>query len=158
MSKESKTITSHQTHTGVVIVIALTTFVVKLYKLQHNWDDCSSLTSMRPVVVWPEMSSPAQSLASVTQPTSASSAAPPPSVLLLVSVASVATSATFFWQNIQDRMRQDRTSSSPVKNVIRLEQRNAYQCRSLRHSASDISASSSAIGRTVTSAVDKPAQ
>ena len=91
------------------------------------------------------MSSPAQSLASVTHPTSASSGAPPPSVLFLASPASVATSASFLWQNSQERMRQDKTRSSPVKNVMRLEQRNAYQCRSLRHSASDITASSSAI-------------
>jgi len=105
---------------------------------------------MRPVVVWPEMSSPAQSLASVTHPTSASSGAPTASTLFLVSPAAAGASAgTFFWQNAQDRMRQDRTSSSPVKKVMRLEQRKAYQCRSLRHSASDISGSLSAIGHVM---------
>ena len=84
------------------------------------------LTKIRPVVVCPDMSSPAQSLASVTHPTSPladlSSPNPRPPGLDLLS-----TVVTVCWQNSHDSILHDRTSNSPLKNVMRLEQRNAYQ-------------------------------
>ena len=95
--------------------------------------DCEKLTRIRPVVVCPEMSSPAQSFASVTHPTSAfaadlSSDADRPSTDLVVTVT------TLCWQKSHERMRHERTRSNPLKNVMRLEQRNAYQCGSRIHS------------------------
>ena len=97
---------------------------------------------MRPVVVWPEMSSPAQSFASVIQPTS-----PPPSSASVLgfqpsAAPSVGTAVGLTpgrWQNSHARMRHERTSKRPVKNVMRLEQRNAYQWGSFIHNSSSLS-------------------
>jgi len=83
------------------------------------------LTKIRPVVVCPEISSPAQSFASVTHPTSAfadwSSANLRSGLDLLDPVATVS------WQSSHEKILHERTSRSPLKNVMRLEQRNAYQ-------------------------------
>lgn len=104
------------------------------------------LTRMRPVVVCPEISSPAQSFASVTHPTSGlgSSGLRPPS-LTKVSFSRLPIPppwpwqllAAFCWQTNQLSILQLRTSRRPVKNVIRLEHRNAYQWRSRRQSSAE---------------------
>lgn len=85
---------------------------------------------MRPVVVCPDMSSPAQSLASVTQPISASGP------LVLLGLPGLAAEPP--WHVSQANIRHDKTSSSPTKKVIRLEHRKAYQCLSARHASSGL--------------------
>jgi len=122
-------------------------------------------TNILPVVVWPEINSPAQSLASVIHPTSGSL----PFVVagLFSALPAVASSADgdfchaptlfpggpmpfpvdagdggtyeFLWQNSHESILQERTNSSPVKKVMRLEQRNTYQWGSFLHSSSALS-------------------
>ncbi len=100
----------------------------------HTITQVWGLTKMRPVVVCPEMSSPAQSLASVTHPISASGPAPPPWPGGLEGLPCL-TTAAFRWQQSHANMRHDNTSSKPTKKVMRLEHRKAYQCRLLKHSS-----------------------
>ena len=96
------------------------------------WRKCA-LTRIRPVVVWPEMSSPAQSFASVTQPISASG--PLATLVGLPVLAVLLLAVEPVWQVSQANIRHDRTSSKPTKKVMRLEHRKAYQCLSAKHSS-----------------------
>lgn len=91
---------------------------------ENNRLNSGKLTSIRPVVVCPEINSPAQSLASVTQPTSASTVFDKSSFF--------SSLAPFFWHTSHERILHVRTKRSPVKKVIRLEQKNTYQLRSSR--------------------------
>ncbi len=87
---------------------------------------------MRPVVVCPEMSSPAQSLASVTHPISVSG----PRIAGFWGLPGFCTTPAFRWQHSHANILHDRTSNNPTKNVMRLEHRKAYQCRFSKHSSS----------------------
>lgn len=117
---------------------------------EYNWHNerlCFSLqkygtnpTNILPVVVWPDMSSPAQSLASVTHPISvsgplaAAAAAPtPPACFSSWTLPGLA--ADLFWQHNHANILHVNTSRRPTKKVMRLEHRKAYQCLSRRHSS-----------------------
>ena len=92
------------------------------------------LTKILPVVVWPEISSPAQSFASVTHPISVSGPFNPG----FWGLPGFWTVLAFLWQQSHAKIRHDKTRSNPTKNVIKLEQRKAYQCLSSRHTSSAV--------------------
>ena len=92
------------------------------------------LTKILPVVVWPDISSPAQSLASVTHPISVSGPFNPG----FWGLPGFCTVLAFLWQQSHAKIRHDKTRSNQTKNVIKLEQRKAYQCLSSRHNSSAV--------------------
>jgi len=99
-------------------------------------------TSILPVVDCPEMSSPAQSFASVAQPICAPSSVAAASSRLACRKSSLAVTSLTAplppsavtgvrpQHNSQDTTRPSSTRNSPAKNVMRLEHRNAYHWRS----------------------------
>ena len=98
------------------------------------------LTKMRPVVVCPEMSSPAQSLASVTKVPSNSSLACRGGLgkfccCCFKSLWLYSGDASFR-QQIIDKARHKRTISRPARKVKMLDRRKHHHFRSLRHSIS----------------------
>ena len=83
-------------------------------------------------MVWPDISSPAQSFASVTHPISVSGPLGTP-VPGFSKWAVPGFAAVLFWQHSQANILHVNTSRRPTKKVMRLEHKKAYQCLSWRH-------------------------
>ena len=112
-------------------------FCVNKKKFSFGWMFINyRLTNTRPTVVCPEINPPAQSWADVIDPTLAAG--------LLCSDGNPGRPCPRLsfpwdpdaWHMVHEQILQIKTHNSPVKNVMRLEQRKAYQWRSLRHSSS----------------------
>lgn len=97
------------------------------------------LTRILPVVDCPDINSPAQSLASVINPISATSLLLPPPPLLSGTFVFVAAweSLAFIRQQMKANPRHMRMMNNPTKKVIMLESKKHHHLRSLRHSSSD---------------------
>lgn len=90
-------------------------------------------TNIRPVVVCPDMSSPAQSFASDAQPICTSGSL---SFFVLTGLPTASPDTPASRQQHQNTTRPNKTIANPVRKVTRLEHRKAYQNLSLRHSSS----------------------
>lgn len=90
------------------------------------------------MVVCPEISSPAQSLASVMNPISATSLLLLPPILLSGTFVLVTAwvSPVFFRQQMKASARHMSMMNRPTKKVIMLESKKHHHLRSLRHSSS----------------------
>uniref|UniRef100_A0A1B0A8U5 Uncharacterized protein n=1 Tax=Glossina pallidipes TaxID=7398 RepID=A0A1B0A8U5_GLOPL len=90
------------------------------------------LTNIRPVVVWPDMSSPAQSLASVIK-------VPSNSCLFLAfcsfCLASLGPKSGSLRQHTNANARHSNTMNNPTRNVIMLDSKKHQYFRTLRHSS-----------------------
>lgn len=121
-----------------------------------EWVNSLLLTRILPVVVWPEMSSPAQSLASVTKL---------PSIRFLglgwpggwpCCCARSFSFSCCFWYSDASRLRQQRkekarhisTMKIPARKVKILDSKKHHHFRSLRHSSSVCGVESSDIVTT----------
>lgn len=103
-----------------------------IYKQKTQW-----LTKILPVVDCPDISSPAQSLASVIKPISATSLLLPATLLSGTLVLMTAwVSPDFFRQQMKANTRHNKMMNRPTKKVIMLESKKHHHLRSLRHSAS----------------------
>ena len=99
-----------------------------------------NITRMRPVVVWPEISSPAQSLASVTNVPSNSSFCCLGGLGRFCCFKSLwlYSGEGSFRQQMMESARHKRTMSRPARKVKMLESRKHHHLRSLRHSISSV--------------------
>lgn len=91
------------------------------------------LTKILPVVVWPDISSPAQSLASVIKVPSNSCL--PRLAFCSFCLGSFGDSSGSLRQHMNAKARQRRTMRSPAKNVKMLDKRKHHHFRSWRHSS-----------------------
>ncbi|CAF4813536.1 unnamed protein product [Pieris macdunnoughi] len=105
-------------------------------------------TSIRPVVVWPEISSPAQSLASVIKVPS-NSCFPWRAAFCSFSFGSLGDSSGSRRQHTKAHNRHSSTTSRPAMNVTIEDRRKHHHFRTLRQS------SSSGIGAVVASSSDE---
>ena len=104
-----------------------TKFVLK------NWFKVFKLTKIRPVVVWPDISSPAQSLASVIKVPSNSCL--PRLAFCSFCLGSLGESSGSLRQQMNAKARQRRTIRSPAKNVKMLDNRKHHHFRTWRQSS-----------------------
>lgn len=104
-------------------------------------EEVRRLTNILPVVDCPEMSSPAQSFASVINPISfppATTAAPPAafgSAALTTFAPAPAPLFSLFRQQRKANARQIRMMKSPAMNVNTLDRRKHHHLRSFMHSS-----------------------
>lgn len=91
------------------------------------------LTRIRPVVVWPDISSPAQSLASVMNVPSNSCL--PRLAFCSFCFGSLGDSSGSFRQHMKAKARHSSTMKSPARNVNILDSRKHHHFRSIRHSS-----------------------
>lgn len=91
------------------------------------------LTKIRPVVVWPDISSPAQSLASVIKVPSNSCL--PRLAFCSFCLGSFGDSSGSLRQHMNAKARQRRTIRSPAKNVKMLDKRKHHHFRTWRQSS-----------------------
>lgn len=98
-----------------------------------------SLTSIRPVVVWPEMSSPAQSLASVMKVPS-NSCLPWRAAFCSFCFGSFGDSSGSLRQQTNAQARHNSTTRSPAANVKIDDSRKHHHFRTLRQSYSGLDA------------------
>jgi hypothetical protein len=91
------------------------------------------LTKIRPVVVWPDISSPAQSLASVIKVPSNSCL--PRLAFCSFCLGSLGESSGSLRQQMNAKARQRRTIRSPAKNVKMLDKRKHHHFRTIRQSS-----------------------
>lgn len=99
----------------------------------HQETFFSVLTRIRPVVVWPDISSPAQSLASVINVPSNSCL--PRLAFCSFCLGSFGDSSGSLRQHMNAKARQRRTIRSPAKNVKMLDRRKHHHFRTKRHSS-----------------------
>lgn len=91
------------------------------------------LTRIRPVVVWPDISSPAQSLASVMKVPSNSCL--PRLAFCSFCLGSLGESSGSLRQHMKAKARHSSTIKSPARNVNILDIRKHHHFRSWRHSS-----------------------
>lgn len=91
------------------------------------------LTRIRPVVVWPDISSPAQSLASVMNVPSNSCL--PRLAFCSFCLGSLGDSSGSLRQHMKAKARHSSTIKSPARNVNILDIRKHHHFRSWRHSS-----------------------
>ncbi|CAH2241841.1 jg16231 [Pararge aegeria aegeria] len=99
------------------------------------WRCVGVLTRIRPVVVWPEMSSPAQSLASVMKVPS-NSCLPWRAAFCSFCLGSLGDSSGSRRQHMKAPTRHATTTMSPAANVMIDDKRKHHHFRSLRQSSS----------------------
>lgn len=91
------------------------------------------LTKIRPVVVWPDINSPAQSLASVIKVPSNS--ALPRCAFCSFCLGSFGPNSGSFRQQINAQTRKISTIVSPVRNVKMLDSMKHHHFRTFKHSS-----------------------
>lgn len=103
---------------------------------QYEGNNRETLTSIRPVVVWPEISSPAQSLASVMKVPS-NSCFPCRAAFCSFCLGSLGESSGSLRQQTNAQARHNNTTRKPARNVKIEDRRKHHHFLTLRHSGSD---------------------